>query len=138
MSYNEKSAWISLISILLVSAFYFLNAPYTLRPAPSPGMFHTLIICIAALAVIEVAGHIVAAILTSKDASAPLDERERLIELKAIRLAAYVYAFGSLTAVVSIHIGTNAIAVGYGVLLAFVIAELVNYGAQIFFYRHGV
>ena len=101
-------------------------------------MLHALLICVAALIVIEVVAHAVVAIRAPRDAQAPKDERERLIELRAIRVAAYVYAALSMGAVSLLHVGANGGAVGYGVLLALVIAELVNYGSRILYYRRGL
>lgn len=138
MSFREKSAWIFLSSILLVAGFFFLHVPWTLNPSPSHGVVRGLLYCILALIVIEVAAHIVVAIRAPEDAPGPRDERERMIDLKAIRLAHYVYVVGSLFAVSSIHLGANAIALGYGVLFAFVIGEVVKNSARIVFHRRGV
>ncbi len=83
MSFREKSAWISLISILLVSGFFFMHVPWTLTPSSSLALVHALLLCVIALVVIEVVAHIVVAIRAPEDAHAPKDERERLIALKA-------------------------------------------------------
>lgn len=138
MSFREKSAWISLVSIAFVGFVFFLHVPRTLTPRSGPEMFHALLICVAALVIIEVVAHAVVAIRAPLDAQAPKDEREALIELRAIRVAAYVYAVLSMGAVSLLHVGANGGAVGYGVLLALVIAELVNYGSRIVFYRRGL
>ena len=70
-------------------------------------MLHALLICVTALIVIEVVAHAVVAIRAPRDAQAPKDERERLIELRAIRVAAYVYAALSMGAVSLLHVGAN-------------------------------
>ena len=138
MSFREKSAWVTVTSILLVSGFYFLHVPWSLTPAPSPQLVHGLAYCLIAFVLIEVIAHVVLAIRAPRDARTPKDERERLVELKATRAAAYVYVVGTFLAISSIHIGANKGAIGYGVLLAFVVAEVVNYTARIVFYRRGV
>ena len=138
MSFREKSAWISLVSITLVGFVFFLHVPHTLTPTSSPEMFRALLICLAALVIIEVVAHALVAIRAPLDAQAPKDERESLIELRAIRVAAYVYAALSMGAVSLLHFGANGGAVGYAVLLALVIAELVNYGSRILYYRLGI
>ncbi len=138
MSFREKSAWISLVSIAFVGFVFFLHVPRTLTPRSGAEMFHALLICLAALIVIEVVAHTVVAIRAPLDARAPKDERERLIELRAIRVAAYVYASLSMGAVSLLHVGANGGAVGYAVLLALVVAELVNYGSRILYYRRGL
>ncbi len=137
MSFREKSAWIFLISILLVASFFFLHVPWSLNPSPSPQLVRGLLYCIIALVVIELAAHFVVAMRAPEDAQAPKDEREQLIDLKAIRVAHYVYVLGSLLTVSTIHLGANTIAMGYGVLLAFVIGEVVKNTVRIFYHRRG-
>jgi hypothetical protein len=138
MSFREKSAWVTLISILLVSAFYFTHVPNFLDPDPGRWHFHVLGVAIAAFIVIEIVAYVVLYLRFPKDARTPKDERERLIDLKATRLAAYVYVIGSFLAILSAHHGANGFGVGFFVILAFVIAEIVNYTARIVFYRRGV
>ena len=138
MSFREKSAWISLISILVVSGFFFLHVPWNLTPSPSHQLVRGMLYCIIALVIIEVVAHLVVAMRAPEDAQAPRDERERLIDLKATRVAHYVYVVGSLLALTTLHLGANAIALGFRVLLAFVIGQVVNYAARIVYHRGGI
>jgi Ca2+/Na+ antiporter len=137
MSFREKSAWITLIAILLVSVMFFLHGPDIFDPSPSMWTLHIAALSIAAFIVIEVVAYVVLYLRYPKDARTPKDEREQLIALKATRLAAYVYVAGSfLVILASIHVGSGP-TVGYFVLMAFVIAEIVNYAARIIYYRRG-
>ena len=88
---------------------------------------------------IELAAYVVLRLRYPNDARTPKDEREQLIDLKALRLAAYVYFAGSFIAIfVTIHLAYGgAGAVGVSVLMAFVVAEIVNYTARIIYYRLG-
>ncbi len=138
ISYREKSAWIHLVSTLLISAFFFLHVPWTLRPRSSPGLVHGLFICVLVWVVVQVIAHVVVARMAPDDAKAPKDERDRLIELKAVRIARVVYIVGSLSAVSLLHVGATGPAVGFGVVFALVAGELVNYGARIVYHRRGV
>jgi hypothetical protein len=136
MSFREKSAWITLIAILVVFVLFALHAPNL----SDPGLWevHILLACIVAFMVIELVAYIVLRLRYSEDARTPKDERERLIDLKAIRLAARVYVIGSFLAVFfGLHLAHDGRAIGSLVLLAFVIAEVVNYGARIYYYRRG-
>jgi hypothetical protein len=137
MSFREKSAWITLVSILLVFAFYITHVPNFLNPDPGVWELHVIGVAIAAFIVIEVVAHIVLYLRFPKDARTPKDERERLIDLRATRLAAYVYVVGTFLAILTPHHGASGFAVGVFVLLAFVIAEIVNYTARIVYYRRG-
>ncbi|HEV2703407.1 MAG TPA: hypothetical protein VGV09_17400 [Steroidobacteraceae bacterium] len=136
MSFREKSAWITLIAILLVSAAFLFHAPRLSHPGPWD--FHVLLACIAAFAVIEIVSFVVLRLRYPEDARTPIDERERLIHLKATSLAWGVYVVGSFLAVMTLHHGASAVVIGYLIVLAFVVAELVKYGARIVYYRRGV
>jgi hypothetical protein len=139
MSFREKSAWITLITLVVLTLFYITHLPpvWMLNP-PGGWMLHTLAIGVGAFVVIEIVAHVIVAIRSPRDAQAPRDERERLIALKATRIAASVYAILSLGSVfVAIHLGANELGVFYCVFLSFILAEIVNYAARIVYYRRG-
>ena len=142
MSFREKSAWITLVTLLFTTLLWALHfpwaGPFTLAPQPNPFLFHTLVLATISFVVIEVVAHVIVAVLAPREASAPADERERLIGLKSTRLGAYVYAFMSLSAIVSIHHGANAIGLACLLLFSFVTALVVSYTARIVYYRRGV
>ena len=136
MPFREKSAWVTLTAILLVFALFVLHAPRLSHPRPAD--FHTLLACIAAFVVIESAAFLVLRLRYPEDARSPIDEREQLINLKASRMASRCYLVGSFLAVLTLHLGASAVIIGYLVVLAFVIAEIVRYVARIVYYRRGV
>jgi hypothetical protein len=140
MSFREKSAWITLITLVVLTLFYITHLPpvWMLDP-PGGWMFHVLAIGVGAFVVIEIVAHVIVAIRAPRDAQAPRDERERLIALKATSIAAYVYAMLSLGSVfVVIHLGANERGVFYCVFLSFILAAIVNYAARVVYYRRGV
>jgi Ca2+/Na+ antiporter len=136
MSFREKSAWVTLFAILFVSALFAAHSPRLSHPGPWD--FHALLACVAAFGVIEGIAFLVLRLRYPQEARTPLDERERLINLKATRLFSGFYVAGSFLAVLTLHHGATAIMIGYFVLLAFVIAEIVKYSARILYYRRGV
>jgi hypothetical protein len=138
MSFREKSAWITLISILLVFVLYILHVPNIFDPDPGVWELHVVLLTITTFIVIEVIAHVVLYLRFPKDARTPKDERERLIDLKATRLAAYVFVLGTFIAIMTPHFGVSGFAVMLYVIFAFVIAEVVNYAARIIYYRRGV
>jgi hypothetical protein len=141
MSFREKSAWITLLTLLFVSALWAAHfpwgRPFTLAPGPNAIVFHSLVLATVSFVVIVVVAHVVVAIRAPREASARADERERLIGLKATRLGAYVYATLSLSSIFLIHLGANAIGVAYFVLASFVVAEIVSCVARIVYHRRG-
>ena len=142
MSFREKSAWITLITLVFVSlvwsAHWPWQQPFTLAPDSNPIVFHALVLATISFIVIVIVAHVVVAIRAPREASAPADERERLIALKATRIGGYVYAALSLSSIFLIHLGANQIGVAYFVLISFVIAEMVNCIARIVYHRRGL
>lgn len=135
MSFREKSAWITLVAILIVSAMYVLHVPRVFEP--SYWALHALVLSLATFVAIEVVAWLVLRLRNPAEARTPKDELERLIELKALRIAAYVYFVGSFAAIfITIHhTRGGAHLVGAGVMIAFIVAEIVNYTARIVYYR---
>jgi hypothetical protein len=110
----------------------------TLAPESDYFRFLVLMLSIATFVVIEIVAIVVLRIRSPRDAKAPLDERERLIALKARSLAWYVLAASSLGSVmITIHLGANENGLAYCVLASFVLSLMVNYAARIVYYRRG-
>jgi uncharacterized membrane protein len=135
MSFREKSAWISMLSISLICGAYFWSV---IHAGPHAGFhFGSLLATVIALVVVQIVLHIVVAIAAPKEAKAPRDEREKLIELKATQIAysglataiACACFFGALDP--PIVFNTNAL------LFVLVAAELMRKSCQIIQYRRG-
>jgi hypothetical protein len=135
MSFREKSAWITLVAILLVSAMYVLHVGHVFHS--SRWALFAIAASVATFVLIEVVAWLVLRLRNPTEARTPKDELEKLIELKALRIAAYVYFAGSFIAIfITLHLqGARAHVVGASVLLAFIVAEVVNYAARIIYYR---
>lgn len=140
MSFREKSAWITLVTIVFVSLLFVLHMPppWSLAPRPNFFMFHVLLMSVGAFVVIEIVAHVVVALRAPRDAKAPLDERDRLIAWKARSIAYYVAAVLSFVSASLIHLGANQIALAWCILVSFVVSQAVNYVARIIYYRRGV
>jgi hypothetical protein len=138
MSFREKSAWISFLSIFVIFGIYFWHVLEVeagrADPHATGRLFFTLLIV---LVVVEVVLHVLVAAQSPKEARTPKDERERLIDLKATRIAFFVLLIGALLAIATIHHGADRVELAHCVLFAVVVAELVRFGGQIVFYRRG-
>jgi hypothetical protein len=140
MSFREKIAWVTLITLLVLTTLVLLHMTghFTLRPEPNPFLFHVMLLSIVTFIAVEIVSHIVFTIMNPRDARVPKDERERLIVLKSAAISGLVYAVLSLGSVfITLHLGANAIGVAYFVIFSFVIAEIVNYALRVFYYRRG-
>ena len=133
MPFREKSAWISVLAMSGIYGFYFWSV---IRAGHQAGGFHfgSLLGTIVALVIVLT---VAVAVFSPRDAKAPRDERDKLIELRATRVA---YA-GLATAVLCacffgafnppIVFNTNAL------LFILVSTEILRMACQIVQYRRG-
>lgn len=140
MSFQEKSIWVSLIIILLAFGSYFSNIydglqAGSLNRQEIVGLFVGLVVTII---VLQIAGHIVVALASPKDADQPGDERDKLISLKAEMPGGLVLGFGVVT--LSLYLMFNdvqSVIIANLLLLLVVVSQVVTYLLQIFWYRRG-
>ena len=133
MSFREKSAWISALSMAVIYGFYFWTVIQT-RPH---GVVHVggLLETVVALVVVQVVLTVAVAIFAPREAKAPRDERDKLIELRAMRVAysglatgiAFACFFGAFTP--PLIFNTNAL------LFILVTCEILRQACQIVQYR---
>jgi hypothetical protein len=134
MPFREKSAWISLLSMSGICGLYFWSAGHI---GPQVGRFRLggLLETIIALVVVQAALTVAAAIVTPKEANAPRDEREKLIELKATR-----FAYSGLASTIALACFFSAfdppLVFNTNTLFFFlVMAEVLRSGCQIIQFR---
>jgi len=140
MSFREKRAWVTLITLIAVLILFWLHIPPArmLAPERSLWVLHVLMLTITTFIIVELIAWIVMRIRSPRDARTPKDEREHLIELKSIAIAFYVFAILNLGGIfLTLHAGANEVGIGFVALLSFVIAEIVNYAMRIYYYRRG-
>ena len=137
MAFSEKSAWISLLSFLVVYAIYFWNV--VRRFIGQPGLaddMHLFFALLATLVGAELLLHWLVRRLSPHDAHAPRDERDRLIELRATRVAFIVLIIGAFASIGTMHIrGTNRWTMAQCVMLSIGVAELTNFATRIRLHR---
>src|SRR5689334_17624947 len=86
MSFREKSAWITLFSVLVCFGVYFweLVAGHAGgRHLGALRSLHLLLLAVSALVVLQIGLTAIAAATTPKAGRAPGDERERLIQWRS-------------------------------------------------------
>lgn len=152
MPFREKSAWISIFVTLLIWGSYFGDMmPNLLSGRPDlDGMLGAFFGSVALAVILQIVLTIVIAVLSPKEANAPADERERLIELRAANIAYNVLTFllviavlgapamslfHALKAGIEPSLGSAVVPMANGVLLALVLAEVVKHIAQLVQFR---
>ena len=139
MSFREKTAWITLIALVLVSLLYWAHVPTLFEPHHHTWVLHALLASIGVYLLIEFVSFIVLRIRHPRDSREPRDERERLLDLKAVRIAHHVFTVLALGGVfVALHLAQGgAVAVGMAVFIAFVASQMAKHAARIVYYRKG-
>lgn len=132
MSFRERIAWITLVSIALCAGVYFAAL------AQHRASFHLFVGCVLAMAIIHVVLTAIVAARSPTEAHAPLDERERLIDGRARTLGYYVLIVGVLGLAIPGHGGGDVRDMLNFALGAIVTAELSVCVAQIVMHRRGV
>jgi hypothetical protein len=136
MSFREKSAWISMLSMSGIYGFYFWSV---IRSGPHAGSFHFggLLETIIALVVVEIVLTVAVAIFTPKEAKAPRDERDKLIELRAMRVAYSGLATSVALACFFAGFNPPLLFNANALLFILVTAEILRSACQIVQYRRG-
>ena len=135
MSFREKSAWISFITLFVVSAVYFGQTvlhEMGMDDHDTPTVFF---LSFTALIISEVGLHLWIRRQSPDDAKTPRDEREQLIDLRATRVAFFVLLAGAMTLIFTMHLHLNRWQLIQMTLFAVVVAELAKFASQIVFYR---
>lgn len=137
MSFREKSAWITLVTVLVCFGIYFGSIALGLVSARGFDTLHLLLACVVGLVLLQVAMTVVAAVTTPKDGRAPKDERETLIQLRSQSLGYSVLVLLVLGLFIPGHLGHTVIDMMNFALLDVVLAVLTVAVAQIVMFRRG-
>lgn len=148
MSYQEKQNIVNIFSALLVTVIFALMV----FNRQQQGQFDLTVdfrtwgtiflifigISIVVRIIIQIIFHIINAIATREEKVPTEDERDKLIKLKATRNSYYAFTSGFVLSVLGLAAGMPV----YWIFIAFVgfglIAEIVDNGSQIYYYRKGV
>lgn len=148
MATKEKESFITLISSILILFFYSLYVYNTSLKGHWERIndFHfwgkAFLILIPVTIVVQIVIHIIFAIFRSavskEDASSFKDERDKLIELKAIRISHWLFCFGFLLAMASQAMGMQPWVMFITLIGSGFLASSLSEIAKIYFYRKGV
>jgi len=137
LSFREQSAWISLLAYAGLYGYYFVTL-FGAIVAGRAGTFaysQLLVRVMFLLVVVEVLLQVAISLRSPKEATAPADERERVIALKATRVAFHVVMIGAATICAAIALGAPAFYTTNGLFLAIVLAEVARNTSQVVSFR---
>jgi hypothetical protein len=137
MAFQEKSAWVMSVSLLLGGLFYFgvVKTMTAEIGQLAPPILPTVMLYTIILIVVAIIGHIAIAVLTPKEANAPLDEREKTICHRASHVSGYLFGAGVMLSLGVYLYSNSGDALFYGVFASLMISQLAEYIIRILFYR---
>jgi uncharacterized membrane protein (DUF485 family) len=148
MDIKEKRIFISLVSSVLIMVFYawYVYSRYIAGNLEILNDFRfwgkSFLILIPVAIGTQIIIQIVFAIyihITSKEEIDPIeDERDKLIELKAIKISHYIFIVGFMLAMGSLALGWRPWMMFVILISSGFIASAVNEIARLYFYRKGV
>jgi len=148
MTYQEKQNVVNMFSALLITVIY----AWLVWQRQQQGQFDLtedfrqwgilflifIALSVVARIIIQIVFHIGNAIATREEKIPREDERDKLVKLKALRNSYYAFTSGFVVSVVGLALGMPV----YWIFIAFVgfgmIAEIIDNGSQIYYYRKGV
>jgi hypothetical protein len=148
MSYQEKQNIVNIFSGLLVTTIYALMVYQRHQQGrfdltddfQTWGRIFIVFIGISIVVriIIQIIFHIINAIATREEDVPVEDERDQLIKLKATRNSYYAFTSGFVLSVLGLALGMPV----HWIFIAFVafglIAEILDNGSQIYYYRKGI
>ena len=149
MSYQEKNITVSVMTYILILGFYVVNLfqMYQTEGLVSTRVFSlwaivilaAIIVNIAASILTNIALSIVHAIQTRTNESERFieDERDKLIELKGMKVSYIAYSLGVLIAMLTFVFGQPPLVMFSLIVLFSLVAEIIGDMAQIYLYRRG-
>lgn len=148
MSYREKEKIVNIFSALLITSIYtwIVYQKQLAGTIELSNDFQTwgivfLIfagVSVVARIIIYIVFHIFNAIATKEEDIPAEDERDKLIKLKATRNSHYTFSIGFFMAIIALSIGMPSYWLFILFVISGVVAELIDNGSQIYYYRRGV
>lgn len=138
MSFREKSAWITLVTVLACFGVYYGAVFSGVIPRHSMAMLHLGLACIGALIVLQLSLTLAAALTTPKDGRGPRDEREKMIQARSHTFGYYTLMLATALLFIPTHTrGVSMVDIINFAILGIVVAALVVAIAQIVMFRRG-
>jgi hypothetical protein len=137
LSFREKSLWLTFIGLLIAYTAYFAavlpgaETQVDVRPA----QLAMLSLAVVALAVLQIVGHAVFAIIDRRTAS---DERDRLIALRGARNGGFALSCAVALALAVALLRPGNFAFVHVLLAGWVVSQLVATGTELALQRRGV
>jgi hypothetical protein len=148
MDLKERRILVSLISSVLILGIYCLYVyykyiagnPESLNDLKFLGKSFLILIPVAigAQIIIQIVFAIITKITSGEDVDPIDDERDKLIELKAIKISHYIFILGFMMAMGSLALGMKPWVMIIVLIASGFVASMVNEILRLYYYRKGV
>lgn len=136
-SFQEKSIWISLVTISLIFGYYFVRV-FKMASQDEINITQSIVLLISVIVMVIIVEVIFHIIISLKSRPQALDERDRLIELKATRNAYFVLVLGIFVPIAGIAAQVRPFIVAHVIMFIFVLSEIAKFLTQLFYYKRGI
>ena len=151
MSYKERSIWVSLAITIYIWFNYFSTLYWSAQQdtLTTNVMQSALLTVVIMTIILEVFHHIVIAIIDNKNANYDEDERDKKITLIGTQYAYYILSFTTIAAVLHLLFPfmsqrlesllnlPNEYVIINIIIFGALVAEIVKFATQVFYYRRG-
>lgn len=136
-SFEEKSVWIQLISMVGVLGTYFVVAARLLSQGVTAVAAFVPLFFVATvlLVIVLVVGHTAVAIASRPEGR---DERDRLIKWRAERNSSWILSVGVLAAITGLVMSIANVWIAHLLMLSMLVSEVAGYVFQLVYYRRGM
>ena len=136
-SFEEKSTWIQLLSLVVGLGGYLVVAGLMLSDGVNalPAFVPVFAVSIVLIVAINVAGHVVAAMVSR---SHDPDERDRVIGSRAESRSSWILGVGVIGAIIALVLSVGGVWVAHLLLISLFASEAVKEVLQIVYYRRGI
>ncbi len=136
-SFEEKSVWIQLVSLVVGLGGYLIVAGLMLSNGVSvlPPFVPVFAVAVILIVAVNIAGHVVAAIASRPDKA---DERDRLIGWRAESRSSWILGIGVIGAIMALILSVGGVWVTHLLLISLFGSEVAKDVLQIVYYRRGI
>lgn len=147
MSYQERTNAVSLVSTLLILAFYGINLWQMVQAGSidSEGIFRlwgtiiilSIVMNVAFTVIAQVAATVISVIETGKEEPTIADERDKLIELKGTRNAYVVFGIGVFLSMGTFVLNMPPLVMFNLLILSGFLSQIAADVSRVYLYRWG-
>lgn len=147
MSYQERTNAVSLVSTLLILAFYGINLWQMVQAGSidSEGVFRlwgtiiilSIVMNVAFTVIAQVAATVISVIETGKEEPTIADERDKLIELKGTRNAYVVFGIGVFLSMGTFVLNMSPLVMFNLLILSGFLSQIAADVSRVYLYRWG-